>query len=253
MLYLLKYKGSRSIFLAPSSPGSACCAAIHPTAYLKSSQEHLAATALLLCAEELQARMALLGEGDPRWIVEEREDGKNVNSWHCESGWHCLQCYANALLLMLMCWCVPVICNKHRGGEEYFATGRLSCRPLQTSPQQDKREVATAVEALSCSMQVKQRLEDMFKEVSVESQQGSYRITNCKEVTGDVSNNSLIIIRMGLYEVMLGGDDYIVATLWLHRPKHIAEPGCISMNTVLATHHMDVSCRHTSAQEKATR
>lgn len=26
--------------------------------------------------------MAKLGEGDPRWIVREREDGKNVNSWH---------------------------------------------------------------------------------------------------------------------------------------------------------------------------
>ncbi|VDL59110.1 unnamed protein product [Hymenolepis diminuta] len=26
--------------------------------------------------------MAKWGEGDPRWIVEEREDGKNVNNWH---------------------------------------------------------------------------------------------------------------------------------------------------------------------------
>ncbi|KAG1666027.1 hypothetical protein FOA52_006901 [Chlamydomonas sp. UWO 241] len=28
--------------------------------------------------------MAKLGAGDPRWIVEEREDGKNVGSWHWE-------------------------------------------------------------------------------------------------------------------------------------------------------------------------
>mmetsp|Transcript_12156 Transcript_12156/g.30794 ORF Transcript_12156/g.30794 Transcript_12156/m.30794 type:complete len:116 (-) Transcript_12156:1229-1576(-) len=28
--------------------------------------------------------MALKGEGDPRWIVEEREDGKNLNAWHWE-------------------------------------------------------------------------------------------------------------------------------------------------------------------------
>ena len=26
--------------------------------------------------------MARWGEGDPRWIVEEREDAKNVNNWH---------------------------------------------------------------------------------------------------------------------------------------------------------------------------
>ncbi|WP_411023703.1 activator of Hsp90 ATPase N-terminal domain-containing protein, partial [Salmonella sp. s51228] len=26
--------------------------------------------------------MAKLGKGDPRWIVEEREDAKNVNNWH---------------------------------------------------------------------------------------------------------------------------------------------------------------------------
>nr|XP_054365834.1 activator of 90 kDa heat shock protein ATPase homolog 2-like [Mirounga angustirostris] len=26
--------------------------------------------------------MAKWGQGDPRWIVEEREDGTNVNNWH---------------------------------------------------------------------------------------------------------------------------------------------------------------------------
>ena len=26
--------------------------------------------------------MAKLGEGDPRWIVEQRADGSNVNQWH---------------------------------------------------------------------------------------------------------------------------------------------------------------------------
>ena len=26
--------------------------------------------------------MAKWGEGDPRWIVEERPDGTNVNNWH---------------------------------------------------------------------------------------------------------------------------------------------------------------------------
>mmetsp|Transcript_8598 Transcript_8598/g.18276 ORF Transcript_8598/g.18276 Transcript_8598/m.18276 type:complete len:163 (-) Transcript_8598:1100-1588(-) len=28
--------------------------------------------------------MAKWGEGDPRWVVEHRNDGKNVNSWHWE-------------------------------------------------------------------------------------------------------------------------------------------------------------------------
>jgi len=35
--------------------------------------------------------MAKVGEGDPRWIVQEKEDGRNVNSWHWEekdiTGW----------------------------------------------------------------------------------------------------------------------------------------------------------------------
>ena len=31
---------------------------------------------------ELHTLMAKWGEGDPRWIVEEREDAKNVNNWH---------------------------------------------------------------------------------------------------------------------------------------------------------------------------
>ncbi|PSN43263.1 Activator of 90 kDa heat shock protein ATPase 2 [Blattella germanica] len=29
--------------------------------------------------------MAKWGEGDPRWIVEERPDATNVNNWHCKS------------------------------------------------------------------------------------------------------------------------------------------------------------------------
>ena len=28
--------------------------------------------------------MAKAGEGDPRWIVQDREDGRNCNSWHWE-------------------------------------------------------------------------------------------------------------------------------------------------------------------------
>lgn len=26
--------------------------------------------------------MAEFGKGDPRWIVDERKDGRNVNAWH---------------------------------------------------------------------------------------------------------------------------------------------------------------------------
>merc|ERR1712159_399336 len=29
-----------------------------------------------------EAAMAVWGEGDARWIVEERKDGANVNNWH---------------------------------------------------------------------------------------------------------------------------------------------------------------------------
>lgn len=39
-----------------------------------------AAGALVVCAA--RAAMAKWGQGDPRWIVEEREDGTNVNNWH---------------------------------------------------------------------------------------------------------------------------------------------------------------------------
>eukprot|EP01111_Echinosteliopsis_oligospora_P005981 TRINITY_DN1983_c0_g1_i2.p1 TRINITY_DN1983_c0_g1~~TRINITY_DN1983_c0_g1_i2.p1 ORF type:complete len:175 (+),score=40.16 TRINITY_DN1983_c0_g1_i2:143-667(+) len=33
--------------------------------------------------------MAKVGEGDPRWLVQNREDGKNVNNWH----WSETDCY----------------------------------------------------------------------------------------------------------------------------------------------------------------
>eukprot|EP00276_Gloeochaete_wittrockiana_P025136 CAMPEP_0184368612 /NCGR_PEP_ID=MMETSP1089-20130417/161764_1 /TAXON_ID=38269 ORGANISM="Gloeochaete wittrockiana, Strain SAG46.84" /NCGR_SAMPLE_ID=MMETSP1089 /ASSEMBLY_ACC=CAM_ASM_000445 /LENGTH=375 /DNA_ID=CAMNT_0026710923 /DNA_START=100 /DNA_END=1227 /DNA_ORIENTATION=+ len=40
--------------------------------------------------------MAKLGEGDPRWLVREREDGRNVGSWHWEE--KTITKYATALL-----------------------------------------------------------------------------------------------------------------------------------------------------------
>ena len=33
---------------------------------------------------ECEREMAKVGEGDERWIVEERKDGRNVNGWHWE-------------------------------------------------------------------------------------------------------------------------------------------------------------------------
>ena len=36
--------------------------------------------------------MAKWGEGDPRWIVEERADATNVNNWH----WYALCCVQGA-------------------------------------------------------------------------------------------------------------------------------------------------------------
>ena len=37
-----------------------------------------------MCVKRLEVshRMALKGEGDPRWIVTNRDDGRNVNNWH---------------------------------------------------------------------------------------------------------------------------------------------------------------------------
>lgn len=35
-------------------------------------------------AEGVACTMALRGEGDPRWVVRERNDGRNVNGWHWE-------------------------------------------------------------------------------------------------------------------------------------------------------------------------
>ena len=34
------------------------------------------------CVTFLAGIMAKVGEGDDRWIVKERDDGKNVNNWH---------------------------------------------------------------------------------------------------------------------------------------------------------------------------
>lgn len=38
----------------------------------------------VLCAHFVVSGMAKLGEGDARWIVTDRKDGTNVNSWHWE-------------------------------------------------------------------------------------------------------------------------------------------------------------------------
>jgi hypothetical protein len=88
-------------------------------------------------------------------------------------------------------------------------------------------------------MQVKQRLEDMFRELPVESQQGSYRITNCKEVTGDVSSCAAVVE---------GYRGLVTAVL-------IKEGSCTAMHKrpLFRLLNMAVLCRHTSAQEKATR
>ena len=32
--------------------------------------------------QDIYSKMAKWGEGDPRWIVEERADAVNVNNWH---------------------------------------------------------------------------------------------------------------------------------------------------------------------------
>ena len=37
---------------------------------------------LNLSQPEISEKMAKWGEGDPRWIVEERPDATNVNNWH---------------------------------------------------------------------------------------------------------------------------------------------------------------------------
>lgn len=59
-------------FLGPASVG---------LANLQAGNPRLPATGVLVvCAA--RAAMAKWGQGDPRWIVEEREDGTNVNNWH---------------------------------------------------------------------------------------------------------------------------------------------------------------------------
>lgn len=59
-------------FLGPASVG---------LANLQAGNPRLPATGVLVvCA--FRAAMAKWGQGDPRWIVEEREDGTNVNNWH---------------------------------------------------------------------------------------------------------------------------------------------------------------------------
>ena len=42
----------------------------------------LQTVSLVLYDESVAGSMAKWGEGDPRWIVEERPDATNVNNWH---------------------------------------------------------------------------------------------------------------------------------------------------------------------------
>jgi hypothetical protein len=39
------------------------------------------------CTIDIKAEMALKGQEDPRWIVANRDDGKNVNNWHWFDTW----------------------------------------------------------------------------------------------------------------------------------------------------------------------
>ena len=45
--------------------------------------------------------MAKWGEGDPRWIVQEREDGTNLNDWHWFESRTCLKF---ALVVLQKVW-----------------------------------------------------------------------------------------------------------------------------------------------------
>lgn len=56
-------------FLGPAGVG---------LANLQAGNPRVPATGFLVVC----AAMAKWGQGDPRWIVEEREDGTNVNNWH---------------------------------------------------------------------------------------------------------------------------------------------------------------------------
>ena len=52
------------------------------------------------CIGSREGRMAKVGEGDERWIVEERKDGVNVNGWH----WQELDCLSWAKV----CFCTSI-------------------------------------------------------------------------------------------------------------------------------------------------
>jgi hypothetical protein len=61
------------------------CLVCHNFAGRKLQQTLRRCVALALCACCVHVRaMAKWGEGDSRWIVQERDDGANVNGWHWE-------------------------------------------------------------------------------------------------------------------------------------------------------------------------
>ena len=50
--------------------------------YFSVSQWIVRRTDLIETVQDNIVSMAKWGEGDPRWIVEERADATNVNNWH---------------------------------------------------------------------------------------------------------------------------------------------------------------------------
>jgi hypothetical protein len=47
--------------------------------------------------------MARLGEGDPRWLVTDRQDGRNVNAWH----WYILIYFSYYQCAVIDCFSRP--------------------------------------------------------------------------------------------------------------------------------------------------
>nr|XP_023474819.1 activator of 90 kDa heat shock protein ATPase homolog 2 isoform X4 [Equus caballus] len=96
--------------------------------------------------------MAKWGQGDPRWIVEEREDGTNVNNWH---------------------WC-----------------GRAAAGPGRRLPASSLRSRGAGRTERDATSWSKGKLHELLVGIIVENEAGRCEISELKQVEGEASCSS---------------------------------------------------------------
>jgi len=91
--------------------------------------------------------MAAYGKGDPRWLVADREDGKNMDYWHWFVSIISRAQASNldvCLLSHILTRLSTIHHHQHQGHEGYYATSRATTREALHQARDPERQVRDA-------------------------------------------------------------------------------------------------------------